>query len=369
MIKEGKIGTIEAISISTIFLITKAFYINPGTVIKLMSTAGWYATEISVLGSMLLFLILYLLMKRFPGNDLVGIFDIAAGKFLGKLFSLIFSGFFVYYSGVNIREFVEMIKAYILPYTPPSAIIILFMGIVIAYAYAGLEGIARMGYLSFIVILVGLVIILVLPFPFYDIDNLFPMGGYGIKASLQYGALRSSAYSEVAFLAFIINSLQGTKNFRKAGLISLAFAGIIIGTIILCSLLAFEYPQGSENLSALFQLSRIVYFSRFFQRVETVFIFIWVMASVITVSITFYLAVSIFCKSFKIPKYRPFLLPFAFCTFLVTLLPENISEIVEKHTNFLRSYSMFIVYFIPILVLIIAIIRGKKGVKEKDEEA
>lgn len=369
MIKEGKIGTMEAISITTIFLVTKAFYINPGTVIKLMSTAGWYATEISVLGSVFLFMLVYLLMKRFPGNDLVSIFDIVVGKFFGKIFALIFSGFFVYYSGINIREFVEMIKAYILPYTPPSSIIFLFMGIVVAYAYAGLEGIARMGYISFIFILTGIAIILVLPFPYYDIDNLFPMGGYGLKASIQYGLLRSSAYSEVIILAFIINSIHGVKNFRKVGLISLLLSGIIIGSIIFCSLLAFEYPQGSENLSALFQLSRIVYFSRFFQRIETVFIFIWVMASVISVSITFYMAVSIFCKTFKITKHRPYLLPFAFFTFLVTLLPENISEIVAKHTNFLRSYSMLIVYFIPILVLLIAYIRRKKGVDEKGEKA
>lgn len=369
MIKEGKIGTMEAISITTIFLITKAFYINPGTVIDLMSTAGWYATEISVLGSVFLFMLVYVLMKRFPGNDLVSIFDIVTGKVIGKIFALIFCGFFVYYSGINIREFVEMIKAYILPYTPPSSLIFLFMMIVLAYAYAGLEGIARMGYISFIFILVGLVIILALPFPFYNIDNLFPIGGYGFKASMQYGLLRTSAYSEVIILGFIVNSIHGVKNFRKIGLISLLLSGIIIGTIILCNLLAFEYPQGSENLSALFQLSRIVYFSRFFQRVETVFIFIWVMASIISVSITFYMAVSIFCKTFKIPKHRPYLLPFAFFTFLITLLPESISEVVQKHTDFLRSYSMFIVYFIPILVLLIAFIRRKKGVNEKNEKA
>ncbi|KNY28834.1 spore germination protein [Pseudobacteroides cellulosolvens ATCC 35603 = DSM 2933] len=368
MIKEGKIGTMEAISISTIFLTTKAFYINPGTVIKLTGTAGWYTTQISVLGSVLLFMIVYLLMKRFPGNDLINIFDIVTGRFLGKIFSLIFCGFFVYYSGISIREFVEMIKAYILPYTPPSAIIFLFIGVVLAYAYVGLEGIARMGYISFIVILIGLILILVLPSPYYEIDNIFPMGGYGLGASIQYGLLRTSAYSEVIFLAFIVKPLQGIKNFKKVGLLSLLFAGIIIGTIILCSLLAFEYPQGGENLSALFQLSRIVYFSRFFQRIETIFIFIWVMASVITVSLTFYLSVSTFCKTFRISKHRPYLLPFAFFTFLVTLLPENISEIVQVHTNFLRSYSMFIVYLIPILVLLIAIIRGKKGVNKEGEK-
>lgn len=361
--KEGRFGTIEAVALTTVVLITKAFFTSIRVLIKATSTSAWYATLISCVASMLLFLLVYLLMKRFPNKELVEIFQIVTGKFIGKILGLIFSAYFVYYAGSSLREFVEMIKAYVLPYTPPSAIIFIFLVVVVFFAYVGLEGIARMGYISFIIILVGLVLILVLPLPFYNVDNLFPLAGYSLQSTLYAGLLRTSAYSDVIFLAFIINALQGIKQFKKVGLISLSLSGAIISATILCSLLAFEYTQASENLSTLFQLSRIIYFNRFFQRVESIFIFIWVVASLMNVALAFYMAASIFCKTFKIPNHRPSLLPLAFCTFTVTLLPESLSEVVERNVLLLRQSSLFITYLIPLLVLLLALIRGKKGEK------
>ena len=368
MMKEGKFGTMEAVALTTIVLITKAFYTSIRVLVKATSTSAWFATLISCSVSILLFLLVYLLMKRFPNKELVEIFEIVTGKFIGKILALIFSAYFVYYAGSSLREFVEMIKAYVLPYTPPSAIIFVFLAVVVFFAYVGLEGIARMSYISLIIVIIGLTLILILPLPFYNVDNLFPLAGYSLQTTLFSGLLRASAYSDVIFLAFIINAIHGVKQFKKVGLTSLALSGAIISVTILCSILAFEYTQASENLSALFQLSRNIYFNRFFQRVESIFIFIWVVASIINVSLVFYMATSIFCKAFKIPNHRPSLLPLAFCTFTVTLLPESLSEVVEKNVLFLRQYSIFITYLIPLLVLLLALIRGKKGEKIKVEK-
>lgn len=368
MMKEGRFGTMEAIALTTVVLVTKAFFTSIRVLVKATSTSAWFATLISCSVSILLFLLVYLLMKRFPNKELVEIFEIVTGKFVGKILALVFSGYFVYYAGSSLREFVEMIKAYVLPYTPPSAIIFAFLGVVVYFSYVGLEGIARMSYVSFIIVLVGLALILVLSLPFYDVDNLFPLAGYSLQTTLYAGLLRSSAYSDVIFLAFIINSIQGVKQFKKVGLISLTLSGAIISVTILCSLLAFEYTQASENLSTLFQLSRNIYFNRFFQRVESIFIFIWVIASIINVALTFYMSISIYCKTFKISNHRPSLLPFAFCTFTVTLLPNSLSEVVERNVLFLRQYSISITYLIPFLVLLLAMIRGKKGEKIKVEK-
>jgi spore germination protein (amino acid permease) len=368
MIKEGKFGTLEAISLTTLVLITKAFYTSIRVLIVETSTAAWYATLISCAVSIILFLFVYLLMKRFPGKDLVCIFDLVTGRFIGKILSLIFCGYFIYYSGSNIREFVEMIKAYILPYTQPSFIIFIMVGIAIVYAFIGLEGIARMAYHAIYFVLICVLLILILPFPFYNADYLFPIAGYGFVNTAIQGFWRGSAYSDVIFLAFIINSIYGVKNFRKIGVISLVISGVTISLTIICGLMAFEYPQANENMSSLYQLSRIIYFNRFFQRVESIFIFIWVMASIITVSLAFYISVSIFCKAFKVPKHGPTLFPLAFITFMVSLLPQSLSETIEKNIIFIRQYSMLITYLIPILVLLIAVIRGKKGDAYKNEE-
>ncbi|GFP77207.1 GerAB/ArcD/ProY family transporter [Clostridium fungisolvens] len=368
MIKEGKFGIRESVTLTTVVLTSKVFYTSISVLFKEASTAAWYTTLISCLVSMILFTIVCLLMKRYPNKNLVQIFDIVTGKFIGKILSLIFCAYFIFYSGATIREFVEMVISYVLPNTQPSVIITVLLLIVVAYAYVGIEGIARMSYVGFFCMIIGLITILILPYKFYDINNLIPIGGYGVKKTFTVGLWRSSAYSEVIFLAFLANCLYGTEHLKKVGLISLMLSGIIISMGTVCSLMAFEYSQGGENLSSLFQLSRIIFISRFIQRIESIFIFIWVIASIINVSVTFYVAISIFCKAFNVPNHRPCLFSFAYFTFMVTLIPKNISEASEIYIKSIRQYSLLITYFIPILVLLISVVRGNKGGKLTNEE-
>lgn len=368
MISEGRFGTVEAVSLTVLVLISKIFFTSISVLIRYSSTSAWYTTLISCIISIILFLFICKLINRFPQRNLTEIFDIVMGKVIGKFLSIIFVVFFIFYSGANIREFVEMIKAYILPYTPPSIIIAVFLGVVVAYSYAGIEEIAKMSYVSFVTVIVGLITILVLPCKSYSINNLAPLGGYGIKSVITLGFWRASAYSDVILLAFIINCLQKVSQFKKVGLISLSISGVIASISVICSLMAFEYPQASENVSSLFQLSRIIYISRFFQRIESVFIFIWVIASLINVSVTFYIAVSIFCKTFNVPEHRPCLFPFTYFTFMVTLMPNNLSETSELYVRFVRQYSLVITYAIPSLVLFVAVLRGKKEVKTINEK-
>lgn len=368
MIKEGKFGTREAVTLTTLALTSKVFYTSISVLFKVTSTAAWYTTLISCSVSMILFFIVCLLMKRYPDKNLVQIFDIVVGKFIGKILSLIFCAYFIFYSGATIREFVEMVISYVLPHTQPSMIITVFLIIVVAYAYVGIEGIARMSYVGFFCVLMGLITILILPYKSYDINNLIPIGGYGIRKTFTVGFFRASAYSEVILLAFLANCLHGTEHIKKIGLLSLTLSGVIISIGTVCSLMAFEYSQGGENLSSLFQLSRVIYISRFLQRIESVFIFIWVIASIINVSVTFYVSISIFCKAFNISNHRPCLLPFTYFTFMVTLLPKNISEASEVYIKFARQYSLIITYFIPMLVLLISIVRGNKGGNSANEK-
>ena len=369
MIREGKFGLREAASLMTIVLVSKAFFTSIRVLVRNTATAAWYVTLISGLITIIFFTLIYLLMKRFSGRDLVEIFEEVLGKAFGKIMALLFCLYFIYYSGTNIREFLEMIKAYVLPYTPPSFILFAFLLAVVVLAYLGLEVIVRSASSAIYFILGGLLIILVLAYPYYNLDNLFPMGGFGVARTLYHGFFRSSAYGEIVILAFIINSVHGLKTFKKAGYISIVISGIFLSACVLCSLMAFEYTQAGENLSDVFQLSRVIYFNRFFQRIESIFLFIWVVTSIITVAASFYISLSILCKAFKISNHKPLILPFSFLTFMVALLPESLSELLERNILITRQYSLFLTYGAPILVLLLAVILRKKGGRAKHEKA
>lgn len=361
MIKEGKFGTAEAIYLITLVIASKAFYTSIRVMIKNSGTAAWYMTLVSGSVSLIFFLLISLVMKRFPGKNLVDIFELVTGRFFGKILTLLFSAYYVYYAGSSLREFLEMIKAYNLPYTPPSLIIFAFMAVVVILAYIGLEAIARLASVSFYPIFIGIAIILFLAFPYYHVRAVFPIGGYGIAETIKSGFFRSSAYDEVIILAFIINSINGVKTFKKVGVYSIVISGIVFLFTCLCNIMAFDYTMASENVSDLFQLARVIYFSRFFQRIESIFLFIWIIASLITVGLAFYIAISSFCRAFRISNHRPLILQFAFLTFMVTLLPEGLIQLAKTNIVVMREYSMTVIYGIPILILLISVIFGKRG--------
>ncbi len=366
MIKEGRIGTREAVFLTILVLISKAFYTSVEIIVSQVGTAAWYTTLISCATTLVFFMFLYLLMKRFPGKDLIEIFDHVTGKIIGKALTLVFVIYFIYYSGSNLREFLEMIKAYNFPYTQPSLIVFPFLAVVAIMVYVGLEGMARLAAVSFYPIVIGIVVILVLAYPLYEPGSIFPIGGYGIMKSLKVGFLRSSAYSEIIALAFIINSVHGVKSFKKVGIISIIAAGVIFSTVALCSIMIFQYTQAKENLSALFQMARVIFYNRFLQRIETIFLFAWILVSLINIGAAFYISITTFCKAFRVESHRPLIFPFLFLVYLATFYPESISEVKQINIAFVRSYSMVIIYSIPLLTLLLSLMLGKKGEKLKN---
>lgn len=363
MIREGKFGTFEAFCLICIMIITKVFYTSPGVLVQKAGTAAWYATIISCLVTVVSFYFFCILLKRFPNRNIIQIFDIILGKYLGKIVGILFSAFSIYYCGSNLREFTEMIKAYIIPYTPPSLVLGTMLLAAILLSYFGLETIARVSSTGLIPILLGLVAVLILGYKNYDPSFLTPYLGYGIKPTLLYGALRSSAYLEFAILPICILSISSLKAFKKAGYLGILISGAILSISMLCYIMTFGYIQGQENMAGLFDLSRSIYISRFVERIESIFLFSWVIASVITVAVSFYISISIYCTVFNIKNHRPLIIHFAFLTFIVAILPQNISEVVDINILFLREYSVFFIHTIPIVLLIIAIIRKQKGDK------
>lgn len=307
MNSEGKIGIFEAVCLTTLIMTNKVFFTSIAFIVQITGTSAWYTTLISCAVSLMFFYFIYLLLGRFPGKDILQIYEAVLGEVVGKFLVLLFCVFAIYYSGSTLREFVEMIKVYNLPYTPTSVIMGSFLLVTVIISYFGFECMARICAICFIPTVAGLLLILLLASPSYDFNLLKPFGGHGIDVTLMNGFFRSSAYMEFTILTIVISAIRGHASFKKAGAISILLTGLIFSTSIFCYLMTFGYSSGSENISGIFELSRSIYFNRFFQRVESIFLFTWVISSVIATTVSFYIGVLIYCKTFTIKNHKPLL--------------------------------------------------------------
>lgn len=361
MFKEGKIGVYEAVSLMVITLMSKTFFSSPSQVFQKAGNAGWLQLLISGSTSIILFSLLYLLMKRFPGQDYVAILQEVFGTIIGKILLILVVMFFTLYTAISLREFTDILKIIVLPLTPISVIFVSFLTVILIISYLGLEPLARTTAFFSIWWLIAFILILILPIENYRTYRLFPLFGYGLGQLFYSGITRISAWGEIFLLVLISNSLQGIKEFKKIGYTSMSITVLGISISFTCYTLAFPYYVAVEPVSSYFQMTRLISYGRFFQRLEAIFIFLWVISALINSCFTFYVSVTTYAKTFRLTEYKPLLIPFAVLTFTLAILPTNFSWVATKAVLFLRTYTWIPAFGVPSLALLMAIIRGKKG--------
>lgn len=361
MIKEGKFGAQEAICLMTITISSKMFFTSPAFLARFVATAGWYMTLISAATATMGFTLIYLLLKRFPGKDIVEIFEIALGRFLGFILSFVLSAYLMLTSAIFLREFIEVIKVFTLPLSPPSFLIGIAVVVIISLCFLGLEAMARFSRLAGFALLFSYLAIIFLSSQHFDIRRLFPILGNGLGETVVHGLRRSSAYGEVVTVAVIASSLQGSKYIKKTGYISLVLSGLLISSALLCFALAFPAETGVEITAPVYEMIRQVNYSSFFQRLDPIFLFTWNIATLITVTFLFYCSISIYCKMFRIQDMRPVILPAAILYFTIVLIPKDLISVVTGYIQNSREYGWIIYFGLPLVALIAAVLRKKKG--------
>ena len=352
MIEKGKFGVSEAVSLITITIVAKIFYTSPSAVVQIAGTAGWYLTIISGGAAFLSFMFVIMLLKRCPGKNIVDAYSTAFGPFIGFVFSFLLASALMFGAVSNTAEFSYVIQSYVLPRTPLFFIIgTCTIGVAIL-SFLGLESIARFSRLSVLILLTGFTAVILLGMQNYSIHRILPILGYGLKTTIYHGLLRSSFYADVIILAVFTGSLQGLKFVKKAGFLSLAISTIIVSISLLAFSLTFPYFVGEELTAPMYVLASLIDYGRFFQRLESIFLFIWYISSFIGVVALFYTSLCVYCQIFKINDKKSIVFPFAiiFCT--ASLLPSSIITVVDAIVPLYREYIWVVIFLPPIIGLL-----------------
>ncbi len=363
MIKEGKFGVQETTCLLTLIMCDKLFFSSPAFLTRLVGTAVWYTTLISNITAIFAFIFIYLLLKRFPGKNIVEIFDLSMGRFFGFLFSFAFMMFFLYNASLILREFTDSLKVYMYIDTPSSIIEIFFIIAVVIAAYLGLESIIRISRLFGYGFLFGLILVLILSLQNVNYRYLFPFWGNGLHQTIIHGVRRSSAYSEIVAITVFAGSLHNIRDIKKAGFTSLILSGVIFTTVLLFFIMIFPYSILQELTSPMYAMIRAIKHGNFLQRIDPFFLFVWNAITLITISILFYCAVSIYCKIFRLQDSNPIIIPMAVLLLVLTMAPKDYASVVSGSVQSLRENGWMIAYGLPFIALITAIIRRKEGGK------
>lgn len=356
-----KISTWELVSLTSVVTFTPLLVTLPRSAAEAFGTGALlHAIYIGIVVT-IYFMAIFKLYKNLENKDIFDLAEMVGGNILKVITGIILILYLISTSFITINEFSEDVKNVLFPdNTVQSVSIVFILGVAIA-TYFGIKGVLRISSVLFPILIIGLVAIFFSLLEDINILNLVPLMGTGAKKIFFEGLLHAGRYNSL-FLIFIL--APKITNLKKSGMFSILSTSSVILFVVFLIFSIIPYPEISENYFAFFEITRMISFGRFFQRVEVIFTFIWLFVSLVYLTIALSVVIFTFKKAFKI-EYPNLLLPLIALSFigLVYIFPDTSSLLITR--DFMYSYITPIIVFVYPLVLLILSNLKMGGVKNE----
>jgi len=365
----SKITTPEAISVVLTVFIAHTLVSKTRTL--LIATKSATILNLIYVGiiAILLVVLAIKLLKKFPSADILDVSEYLGGKIFKKVIGFIFICYFIFNSSILIRNFSECLRIVYYPMTNIAFILLTFITAVCIVNYYSIQSASKVNLIILPIVLFSIIFIFIANFKNFSIENMYPILGEGFYNTFISGLGNLGAFGGLSVLYFLPPYLKEPEKLNKIAITSFVIA--VIYLILCVGVVLFMLPfltQVNEVLP-LYTASRYIEFGAFFQRLESIFLLIWIVQMICYLSIILHICMIIFKKITNIENYKPLVIPFGFLVFSVALLPVNygVSNFLE---NVVYKYLILGIQFIMgISILALANLKRnkKKGASIENE--
>jgi spore germination protein (amino acid permease) len=360
-VKKNYIGVYEAASIGIIFIITKIFLPFQRSLAELGGTAAWIIVLIgAALCPLTWWAIRGVLQNATEGSTLIEATEEIWGSLIGTLLNIIYFCFFFMITFLVLREFSELLTSDILPRTPINIIQISLLISIAFMAHSGIEAIGRLCWIA-IGLIVGSVVIVLMGglMTHSEINALSPFWGTGRAEVFKYGIIKSSLFSEMLVFGFLLPRLRKKQEWGRAAWWCILISSIMLFATTIVYLFVFPYPTAIRLNVPMFEVSRLIIFGRWIQRLESLFLIAWLISAVIKLAIGLYCAAATLSQVLKLTKVKPLIFPLSLLVYAFALLPASEMRAVAWDGKFLRTYGSIISIGLPMITWFVGIIKMK----------
>jgi hypothetical protein len=226
-------------------------------------------------------------------------------------------------------------------------------------SFLGLESIVRYHAILVPIIATAYLLILIGSIKLMDTSNIYPILGTGPYDIFGKGFFRVSVFGELLLLFLIVPYTGSYKNAKRIGYTVIAFSSVFFIVGSLTYILSFPYPSNLEPFLPMYQMARLITYGRFFQRIESVFVFIWATAALMYLTVNFYFMVYVLSRIFDMKYLRPLILPCAILVFSAAFIPPNLISVLNVESHIFNKIIWIITFVYAGLILIFANLRER----------
>ncbi|MFD2444259.1 endospore germination permease [Bacillus sp. CGMCC 1.16607] len=360
MLEKGRISSFQMAMMLFPAISATAVLIVPGVTGRYAENDMWLSP---IIASILGFITVYIAWKLhnlYPNQTVIQYSEKIFGKICGKMVGFLYVLFCIQISGIIVREYSEFIKFNILFNTPTLVVSssIIFLG---AFAVrGGIEVIARIATV-FTPLFIFPFILLLLLIPDLDMKNFLPFLENGMLPVIKGAVVPQSWFSEFFLMSFIIPFVSNKGKLLKTGMVTTI---MVLLCFVYMNFIILTLLGGSRitNIYPVLTAFRYIEVVEFFENFEAAIIAIWVLGNFVKLSVFLYVSSLAFSQWINLSTYRPmvFVISILIILFSYWGIP-NYSEL-EHFIIFADSFFLTLVQtFIPLILLIIALIRKSKG--------
>ena len=350
-----KIGVSEAIAFLTIIIVN--FVVLDGaksTIITASSSALINVVYVSSI-SLLISYLFYKLLNKFPTFDILDISNFLGGKFLRFTVGAIFFLYFVILSAALLKNFAYSLQTIYYPFTDVFFIVLVFLLAALFICSLKYNAVFRSSLIILPLIILSVLFLFFGNMENFSFNNVFPVLGNGINSTFVLGLSNIFTFQGLAYLLFLPPYLKDVTKLKKITLISMLLSIFYFLASVASVILIFYAYVNNESLMPLYSAVRYIEFGAFFQRLDSLYLMIWIISFISYLSITINICSNILRKSTSMNQNKKV------STIIIGTLILVVTLAIKNHTisTFLIEnvfkYIFFIIIGISFLILLVAL--------------
>ena len=348
-----KIGYVEAIALITIVMINKIILNTPKDIIAKTGPSSWLNVIYISLISIFVVCLIAFLLKNFPGRDILDISEFLGGKTLKSLIGIAYIMLLILLTTSIIKNLSETLRIIYFKTTPILFICLFFVGSSIICNRFSLKVIAKANLIIAPSIFFSVIIILLSSIKNFMPQRIFPILGYGVNETFFSGLSNIFSFSGMLYLLFLPPLLDKPNKLKRMSIVAIIISSVYLFLSVTCLLLSLSFTMHSDESFSLYVLTRNLEYGRFIQRVDAIFILIWIIAIISYINIPISLCIYIFKKLTNISDTNSINYVVNLLILAISIIPIEyaiFTNIFEKIVQF-SFLTLFFAISLPILIL------------------
>ena len=363
---DKRLNVMQASFLVVIVTITHLVLNLPNTLIQSTGSSAIINVIYITILALIMFLVVKKLLSVFDSNNILFVAEYVGGKLLKRVLAILYILHFIMITGILMRSFCETLLFIYFPHAATWTVILAFLLVAIIATGLGGSNVIRTNAILMVPILGAIIITELSLISKFEVNRVFPIMGYGFNQTFISGSSNIYAFSGLVYIYFIKSDLKNYKDYTKVGIISIVVSAIYLLFTVTALLMMFPFLTADNQAMSVYLSTRLIEYGKFMQRVDALYIFVWIFIFFSYLSVIFIYISQISKESIISGNNNWYIFIIALLIFIVAIVPKNLTQVRFLETSIYKYTSLGIVFILSLSILFLGYLKKKKELQRKE---